>query len=60
MDLDILSHLTAKLPFIATDLERAATRVDYVLFSRSGFTKALVKEARAKGILLLDVKDVLH
>jgi AAA+ ATPase superfamily predicted ATPase len=59
LGVDILAHLIAKLPTVAADLERPATTVDYALFSRAGFTKDLAKEARSKGVLLFNIKDVL-
>lgn len=59
VDLDVLRQLEAKSAAVVADLERPPTRIDYALYSRAGFTPRLQKEAKARGILLFEVEDVL-
>ena len=57
---DILRTLEAKGPAVQADLKRAATRVDLALFSRSGFTPELRRQARARDdVLLFTVEEML-
>lgn len=57
---DVLARLSAKVGAVQADLERPASRIDFAVFSRSGFTEELAREARSKGVSLYDVGDVLR
>jgi AAA+ ATPase superfamily predicted ATPase len=59
VDLDVLERLVAKTAVVSKDLANPPTRVDYALFSRSGFSERLREEAESRGVLLFTVDDVL-
>ncbi len=56
---NILAELVAKSAAVAADLERPPTRVDYALFSRSGFAPDLEGQAAERGVLLVSLAEVL-
>jgi hypothetical protein len=59
MGLDVLGDLRAKVAALVPDLERPPSRVDLALFSRSGFTADLEREAGEKGVLLVTAEEVV-
>ena len=57
---DILDALKEKQKHVVADLDMKTTGVRFALFSRSGFTAALRRRARAESIHLFTVEDVLR
>jgi AAA+ ATPase superfamily predicted ATPase len=57
--IDVLARLTAKVGAVQADLKRPASRIDFAVFARAGFTEELAREARKRGVLLYDVGEVL-
>jgi hypothetical protein len=51
--------LSAKVGAVQADLKRPASRIDFAVFARAGFTEELAREARKRGVLLYDVGEVL-
>ena len=57
---DVLRTLEGKVPSVQADLKRPAGRIDLALFSRSGFTPELQRQARARDdVLLFTVGEML-
>jgi hypothetical protein len=57
--LDVLQRLVARRDAVTADLERPPREVRFALWSRSGFTPDLERQARADGILLFTPEDVV-
>jgi len=57
---DILASLAEKAQRVLSDADLTAPRVRFALFSRSGFTPALLRRAGAESVLTYSVGDVLH
>ena len=57
--LEVLAKLTAKTAAVQADLKRPARKVHLAIFSRAGFTKELIREAKKLSVLLVDVEQVL-
>lgn len=56
---NVLDDLVGKAAIVSEDARTTPTRIDLALFSRSGFTPDLEKEAESRGVLLASVDDVL-
>ena len=53
---NVLDTLIDKTAAVQADLRRSTDEVCYALWSRSGFTPALVRRAENEGVLLFDVQ----